>query len=95
MHIRERDCIRYTLRLTELEVAKYGIQINESQFEFLAFGKADGARVQPNDEVKYPGCSLNNMMSAGGELQTQMSDCRMILKKLDLFWHQISFLGSL
>ena len=80
------------LKAIVTEGAKYGMKLNKAKCELLAFGKArpvkfsDGTRLKPQEEVKYLGCSLNSKADSRRELQKRISECMMILKKLDIFW---------
>ena len=80
------------LKAIVTEGAKYGMKSNKAKCELLAFGKArpvkfsDGTRLKPQEEVKYLGCSLNSKADSRRELQKRISECMMILKKLDIFW---------
>jgi hypothetical protein len=58
----------------------------------MTFGKVgairmrDGTRLKPVNEAKYLGCYLNNRADGIREVKKRISECTVILKKLDLFW---------
>ena len=80
------------LSLKEQEGALYGMRINKGKCEYLCFGpKAvvhfhDGRCILPSKEVKYLGCALNNRADGNKEVVKRISDCFVVLKKLELFW---------
>ena len=77
------------LRAIVTEGKKYGMNLNKSKCELLAFGKAravrfsDGTTLKPQDQVKYLGCHLNDRADSGRELRKRIADCMVVLKKLD------------
>ena len=48
----------------------------------------DGTRISHQEEVKYSGCSLNISGDCRREVQSRISACTAITRRLELFWKQ-------
>ena len=48
----------------------------------------DGSAVKCKEEARYLGCWLNDKGDPEREINQRMSDCMIVLKKLDLFWRK-------
>ena len=82
------------LRAIETEGLRYGLNLNKSKCECLAFGTnprirfVDGTRLQAQAEVQYLGCKLNDHSDYGIEISKRISAVMTTLNRLHMFFTQ-------
>ena len=76
----------------ETEGVKYGLKLNKGKCEVLAnvpqanVHFQDGTPVPRKQEVRYLGCHINSDCDVKREVNSRISTCMIVLKRLDLFW---------
>ena len=87
----QKQCTCF-LKDIEHECLKYGLKLNKGKCELLSTSfnadikLADDTNVKRKPEVTYLGCQINQYSNINQEISKRISNCMVILKRLDILW---------